>query len=250
MKEKNFYEKIKDWDFSHIKMTEEKLTDWELYDELERLADEDTIALDLGCGGGEKVLKFYPKVKELLATDYSPEMIKTANENLLKSGKTGITFRVMNNLEMDTPKEYFDIVTCRHTVINAKQIYEALKPGGHLILRGVDKLDCWKLKMMFGHGQAYFDTKPISQIDLEDIINAGFKRVELIPLHVREYYETREDLLALLLKTPILVDFSEENQVSYDVPLDLEILDKYIEENTTSKGIELIRRYYGIIATK
>ena len=47
---------------------------------------------------------------------------------------------------MDTPNDYFDIVTARHTVINPEQIYKTLKIGGYLIVRGVDKLDCWILK--------------------------------------------------------------------------------------------------------
>ena len=38
------------------------------------------------------------------------------------------------------------------------------------VLVGVDKLDCWSLKRMFERGQAYHDTKPISQIDYEAIM--------------------------------------------------------------------------------
>ncbi len=53
---------------------------------------------------------------------------------------------------MDTPDNYFDIVTTRHTVIDPKQIYKTLKNNGQLILRGVDKLDCWSLKRLFGRG--------------------------------------------------------------------------------------------------
>lgn len=48
--------------------------------------------------------------------------------------------------------------------------------------------------------------------------------------------------MALLLKTPILNNFSESN--------DLRKLDEYIESNITEKGILLIRRYYGITAIK
>ena len=58
--------------------------------------------------------------------------------------------------------------------------------------------------------------------------------------------KTNEDLLALLLKTPILIDFSAENNNK----IDKDKLDKYIFENTTNKGILLIRRYYGITAIK
>jgi len=209
--------------------------------------------LILGTGGGERVLKYFPECKEILATDFSKEMINTANENLKKSNKSNVIFRQMDNLNMDTPNDYFDVVTARHTCINANQIYNTLKKGGKLLLRGVDKLDCWSLKLLFGKGQAYKDIKPISLIDYENIINAGFKHVELVPIHVREYYKTKEDLLALLLKTPILEDFYEieENMnLKNDNIINEKLLDKYISENTFEKGILLIRRYYGITATK
>jgi hypothetical protein len=82
-------------------------------------------------------------------------------------------------------------------------------------------------------------------------MDAGFKEVELIPLHVIEYYKTKEDLYALLVKTPILDEFSEESFNEYErKPIEKEIFEKYVEQNATKKGIRLIRRYYGIIGKK
>ena len=68
--------------------------------------------------------------------------VETANKNLLKSGRKNISFKVMDNLKMDTPDNYFDLVTARHTIIDPVQIYKTLKKGGQLVIRGVDKLDC------------------------------------------------------------------------------------------------------------
>ena len=251
MNELQFYDKIKNWDFSMINHTKESLTKWDLYELLNLYANKDSKILDLGTGGGEKVLKYFPECREILATDLSNQMIKTAKENLKKSGRKNITFRQMDNLNMNTQKEYFDIVVARNTCIYANQIYKTLKVGGKLLLRGVDKLDCWSLKLLFNKGQAFNDDKPISIIDYENIINAGFKQVELVPIHVREYYKTRDDLFALLMKAPILVDFSEENSdIDANIIIDNEKIDKYIMENTTDKGILLIRRYYGITGVK
>ena len=251
MNELQFYDKIKNWDFSMINHTKESLTKWDLYELLNLYANKDSKILDLGTGGGEKVLKYFPECREILATDLSNQMIKTAKENLKKSGRKNITFRQMDNLNMNTQKEYFDIVVARNTCIDANQIYKTLKVGGKLLLRGVDKLDCWSLKLLFNKGQAFNDDKPISIIDYENIINAGFKQVELVPIHVREYYKTRDDLFALLMKAPILVDFSEENSdIDANIIIDNEKIDKYIMENTTDKGILLIRRYYGITGVK
>lgn len=53
--------------------------------------------------------------------------------------RTDITFRVMDNLNMDVPDNYFDAVVARHTCTDPVQIMRCLKPGGHLLIRGVDK---------------------------------------------------------------------------------------------------------------
>jgi ubiquinone/menaquinone biosynthesis C-methylase UbiE len=253
MKEKDFYEKIKDWDFSHIKRETEKLTDWKMYEILKNNTNQDSKILDLGTGGGEKVIKCFPEVKEILGTDYSFHMIETANKNLEQSGRKNITFRVMDNLAMDVPDNYYDVVVARNTCTDPKQIYKCLKKGGLLLIHGVDKMDCYELKRIYGKGQGMGDLKPISVVDYERVLEGGFIDTELVPIHEREFYKTKEDLYALLLKTPILDDFSEideDNTEYYKQELDNEKIDEYIKRNTYEKGIRLVRRYYGITARK
>ena len=247
LREYDYYNELANWSFDNINCTEEILTNWSYEEEIKKHINEASKVLDLGTAAGEELLENFPNCAEILGTDFSEEMIKSANQNLIKSGRKNITFRVMDNLKMDTPDNYFDLVTARHTKIDPVQIYKTLKQGGYLIVRGVDKLDCWELKYLLKKGQGYNDIKPISLIDYENILKAGFKNVELVPLHIREYYKTKDDLIALLLKTPILTNFSEMVE-SQD--LELDILDKYINSHKTDKGILLIRRYYGIIATK
>ena len=53
-----------------------------------------------------------------------------------------------------------------------------------------------------------------------------------------------EDLIKHLLRVPIINDFD------YPENINRELLDKYIKENKSKKGILLIRRYYGIVAKK
>ena len=250
--EHDYYSQLANWSFDEINYTSKNYTNWVYENEIKKHTKKDSKILDLGTAAGEKVLKRFPECAEILGTDFSEEMIKVANNNLKESGRKNISFRVMNNLEMDTQDNYYDIVTARHTVTDPKQIYKTLKPGGYLILRGVDKLDCWSLKRMFNRGQAFYDKKPISLVDYEAALNAGFKDVELIPLHVIEYYKTKEDLYALLIKVPILDDFTElkQNEEYERIPIEKDVFEKYVAENTTKKGIKLIRRYYGMIARK
>ena len=253
MKEKEYYEQIKDWSFDEFEIKTIRKTDWDMFKLLKKITNENSKVLDLGTGGGEKVLKKFPEVKEILATDFSTEMIKTANKNLKMSGRKNITFRKMDNLNMNTPKEYFDVVVARHTPTDPKQIYETLKPNGYLIVQGVDMFDCHELKRIFGRGQAYNDTKPISIIDYENILDAGFKDVELIPVHEIEYFKDKETLYNFLLKVPILDDFSEEEGDVKDYYIQKkkkDKLDEYIKRNTYPEGIRLQRRLYGIVAKK
>ena len=172
--EYEYYNNLANWSFSEIKYTSENYTNWVYEDQIEKHVNKKSKILDLGTAAGEKVLKNFPECAEILGTDFSSEMIKNANINLEKSGRKNISFRVMNNSEMDTPDNYFDVVTARHTITNKKQIYKTLKNGGFLILRGVDKLDSWSLKRLFNRGQAFYDKKPISLIDYEEILDAGF----------------------------------------------------------------------------
>ena len=251
--EKEYYEEIKDWDFSKFEIESESLTKWDLYEILNELANKDSKILDLGTGGGEKVLEFYPDCKEILATDFSEGMIETANKNLKESGRRNITFRLMDNLKMDVPDDYFDIVVARNTVTDPEQIYKCLKTGGHLLIHGVDKADCWNLKLLFGRGQGFKDKNPISLIDYQNVLNAGFKDAELVPLHEREYFKNELLFKAFLKKVPIIDDFSEEkfdNKEKINEEIDEEKLDQYIKENTYGGKVRLLRRYYGITARK
>ena len=251
--EKEYYDEVKDWDFSMFQIEAEDFTNWDLYEILKKIVDKDSKVLDLGTGGGEKVIELFPDCAEILATDFSEAMIETANKNLEKSGRKNITFRIMDNLKMNVPNNYYDVVVARNTVTDPKQIFKCLKPGGYLIMHGVDKLDCWELKRLCGRGQAFKDKVHLSQMDYEAVLDAGFKNVELVPIHEREYFKNEDLFKKFLLKVPIIDDFSEmeeNHKYVYKKTIDEKLIDKYIKENTFNGKIRLIRRYYGITAQK
>ena len=250
--ELKYYEEIGNWDFSQIKCKTETLTNWNYWEKIKENTNKKSLCLDLGTGGGEKVLKNYPDVEMLIATDFSEEMIKTAKENAKKYPNKKVKFTKMNNLEMNFPKETFDLISARHTIINAKQIYDCLVPGGTIVIRGVDKRDCWEIKELFGRGQAYNDEIAISEKDYQDLKEAGFKNVEKVKILQNEYYETEDDLMALLLKTPILDDFSEISGkgVIRRKIVEQDLFNEYVRKYKTEKGILLKRVLYGIVAKK
>ena len=246
------YEEIGNWDFSDITYTVEQDSDWDFYKEIAKYSKSDSLILDLGTGGGEKALSKMLDVGMVIATDFSPKMIETANINKKNYPNKNIKFVTMDNLKMNFPNNLFDIITARHTVIDAVQIYNCLSSNGILIIEGVDKYDCWDLKKLFNRGQAFNDNISISEKDYNDIKNAGFSEVNLQEIIQYEYYKSENDLLALLLKTPILDDFSEldTSNNTHSNQIEEELFNKYVAEHTTDKGIELKRVLYGIVAKK
>lgn len=250
--ELKYYERIGNWDFSQIKCKTENLTNWDFYEKIRENTNEKSLCLDLGTGGGERVLKNYPDVGIVIATDFSEEMIKTAKENANKYPNKRVKFTKMNNLEMTFPKETFDLISARHTIINAKQIYYCLVKCGTVVIRGVDKKDCWELKELFGRGQAYNDEIAISEKDYQDLKEAGFKNIEKVKILQNEYYETEDDLMALLLKTPILDNFSEikNERLEHRTIVEKDLFEEYVKKYKTEKGILLKRVLYGIVAKK
>lgn len=246
------YEEIGNWDFSDIKYTVEQDSDWNFYKEISKYSSKSSLILDLGTGGGEKALSQMPDAGMIIATDFSPKMIETANINKKNYPNKKIKFVTMDNLNMKFPNNLFDIITARHTIIDAKQIYNCLANNGILIIEGVDKYDCWELKKIFNRGQAFNDNISISQKDYNDLKNAGFSEINLQEIVQYEYYKTENDLLALLLKTPILDDFSEldTSNNTYKNQIETDLFNKYISQHTTDKGIELKRVLYGIVAKK
>lgn len=247
-----YYERIGNWDFSQIKCKTENLINWNYWEKIKENTNEKSLCLDLGTGGGEKVLKNYPEVGMLIATDFSEEMIKTAKKNAKRYPNRRVKFVKMNNLEMNFPKETFDLISARHTIIEAKQVYDCLANHGILVIEGVDKKDCWEIKEIFGRGQAYNDEIAISEKDYQDLVEAGFKNIEKVKILQNEYYETEDDLMALLLKTPILDDFSEisgKESVHRNV-VEQNLFNEYVRRYKTEKGILLKRALYGIVAKK
>ena len=247
-----YYERIGNWDYSQIKRKTEKLINWDFYEKIKENTDEKSVCLDIGTGGGEKVLKNYPNVGKIIATDFSKEMIKTAKENAKNYPERNVEFLQMNNLEMTFPKDMFDLISARHTIINAKQIYDCLKKDGVLVIEGVDKKDCWEIKEIFKRGQAYNDEIAISEIDYNDLKEAGFTNIEIVEILENEYYETEDDLMALLLKTPILDDFSEVSNEEFEhrTMVERDLFDQYVSQYKTEKGILLKRKLYGMVARR
>jgi len=247
-KESKYYSQQKNWDFSQIKYTKvyDKDNEFDFYSMIKKYSNKLSLCLDLGTGGGENLLKYYPEVGYIIAIDKSKEMIETANKNLLeeKYKARKVKFIVSDNFNLTFPPNLFDLVSARNTNYEPSEVYKILKKGGAFIIQGVDSKDCYELKKYFQRGQSYGDKENESEKEFKKFKNIGFESIKLYQIFFTEYYENKEELLKLLLKAPIINNFENNNIIEDD------ILDKYIENYKTNKGIELKRIYFGILAIK
>lgn len=71
------------WDFSSVKTTKENVK-WQLYDLVAKHASTHPFLLDLGAGGGHRLLKIADQFSLVIGIDSAASMIKTAHKNLKK----------------------------------------------------------------------------------------------------------------------------------------------------------------------
>ncbi len=94
-------------------------------------------ALDIATGGGHTALAIAPSVREVVATDLTPEMLAVAESFIRGKGTTNVTFQEADASALPFGEAEFDLVTCRiaphHFPDCAQFVREAarvLKPGG------------------------------------------------------------------------------------------------------------------------
>lgn len=238
--EKEFYDKIGKiigWDFSTIKYDTVDNSEFKYFNEINRNISENTILLDIGTGGGEKLVKcISDKCLLKIGTDFSKEMINHAKQN---NENNKIRFVEMDSEKIDFPNDFFDVITARHTPFNLEEVYRVLNKGGIFFSEQIDEDDCKELKVLFGRGQGFNEEcKLIDKIKL-NVNKEKFNKIEIYDIIQNEYYKTEEDLLFLLNNTPIIPEFGK-------IQGDYEKFREYIEKNNTEKGIILIRRLFGI----
>jgi ubiquinone/menaquinone biosynthesis C-methylase UbiE len=101
----------------------------------------DWIVLDVSTGGGHTALAFAPRVRTVIATDLTPEMLVAAEQHARKQGVANIEYRVADAEALPFDAAAFDLVTNRialHHYPEARQaiaeMARVLKPGGLLAL--------------------------------------------------------------------------------------------------------------------
>src|SRR5512147_1971187 len=127
--------------------------------------------LDVATGTGHTAFAFAPYVREVSATDVTPEMLAEGEKLKSELGLCNVEFRLADAHDLPFAAESFAVVTCRraahHFVDIAKALHEmtrVLKPGGRLVV----------------------DDRSVPE---DDFVDATLNRLDVLHdrSHVREY---------------------------------------------------------------
>jgi len=241
---KQFYDKvgkINGWDFSKVKCVTEGIQP-DLFCEVVKTCKKTDLLLDIGTGGGEAILSIANCAQLIIGVDQSTAMIETAAKNCAKSGIPNVRFLHMDAANLAFPNNFFNVVSCRHSEFSASETARVLINGGTFLTQQVSENDKINIKQAFGRGQSW-GTKAgsLQQRYMTELSKAGFSDIQSYEYNVIEYYETVEDLIFLLKHTPIIPDFGQTEA-------DFEILQHFIMDNQTDKGIRTNSERFVIIA--
>lgn len=231
------------WDFSRLKCTSEGET-WDFYEEVKKLCRPNYKLLDIGTGGGEKILALADSLREIVGIDISAGMIKTAQNNLRTAAVSNVNFFVRDAAKTGLPAENFNVVSCRHSDFSPAEVFRLLVPGGIFMTQQVGEVDKINIKEFFGRGQSYQVADGTAAAAYRrGLQTAGFNDIDIKNYDAAEYYHRPEDLLFLLKHTPIIPDFGK-------APDDFSRLAEFIRQNTTPRGIRTNSRRYLLVARK
>jgi ubiquinone/menaquinone biosynthesis C-methylase UbiE len=94
-------------------------------------------ALDIATGGGHTALALAPHVREVVATDLTPEMLRAAEQFTRAQSLENVTFREADALALPFGEAEFDVVTCRVAPHHfpdcaqfVREVARVLRPGG------------------------------------------------------------------------------------------------------------------------
>lgn len=152
------------WDFSYVthRIIETEMP-WSYEAQIRTLLPQVTAVLDMGTGGGEKLLKFRDLLPEnVVATEDYPPNVQLATEQLSPFGIRVVDVELGKRLAMPFSDAQFDLVINRQSAFNLKEVERILSTGGHFVTQQIDESWAYDLILAMGGTPAITADEPSS----------------------------------------------------------------------------------------
>lgn len=145
------------WNFSYLTgRYHEEIPPWSYEASVRDLAREADSLLDLGTGGGEKLLELKDALPaHTVATEgYAPN-VPIARANLEPHGIKVVAYNIDEEARMPFDDDSFPCIIDRHEAFDAVEIARILRPGGVFLTQQVDGRDLGEFLGWFGLQSTY-----------------------------------------------------------------------------------------------
>jgi hypothetical protein len=231
------------WDFSRMRDAREPVP-WDYLEVVGRYLRPTDRVLDVGTGGGEKLLSLASHCAAATGIDASDEMVEDAVFNLAASRASNVSFHVMRAEALLFVDGSFDVVLNRHSAIDVSETARVLRSSGYFITQQVGARNTRNICALFGcgvggeYGQEADDVAALA----DAFTDAGFRIVCTAEYDVRYWFCDVESLLFWHKAIPMPEDFHVETHWRQ--------VDKIIAEYSTPEGIETNEHRELLIAQK
>jgi SAM-dependent methyltransferase len=220
------------WDFARVRDAREPMP-WDYVDVVQRYLQPSDHVLDVGTGGGEKLLSLAACFASAVGVDGSREMIETARKNKAAAQVASVSFKVMRGEALQFSDDAFDVVLNRHCSVDVRETFRVLRPGGYFITQQVGARNARNICDLFGCGVGG-EYEPELFQDLSVLVGAfrqlGGRVVCAAEYDVRYWFLDVESLLFWFRAVPIPEDF--------DLGIHWRQVNHVITEFSTPHGIE------------
>ena len=227
----------KGWDFSRMN-TSHPPTPWD-YGSVVRshLRPTDSV-IDLGTGGGERLLEFRYDARLLVGVDIDVEMIRRAETNSASAGAKNVHFRVGTGPEVNG---HFDVVINRHAPFEPEAIRELLPVDGTFITQQVGEHNMANVKTAF-HVAA--PQEPVVRPEM--FTKIGFSIIRFDEYDVDYAIHDVESLIFWLQA----LDIAHSDFTGFDPERDAQAINDLLSTSLDAEGLITNEHRYLLVAKK
>ena len=194
--------------------------------------------LDVGTGGGERLIEFASDMAEGLGVDPDPAMIAAAAANAQSSANLGFT---QDDARLRNVSQSFDVILNRHAAFDLNAVEAHLRPGGRFITQQVGERNMRNVRAALGEPP---EQPTITIAEVEAVPGLSVERFDEYDV---EYVV--HDIESVLFWFNAL-DLRHADIDGRSVSASVEVLNEVLSGNVDARGFVTNEHRYLVVATK